>query len=81
MEQISVYGLPKRSTGAVEAHNGVLGRNIPVKGGFFKTLRALRMQDEKRFLAVETIIKSGGGEGSKKKMESQVSFTVDFMHF
>lgn len=68
-----MYGLGNRTTGAVEAHNGVMGRNLPKRGGFFTTVRSLRMQEEKKFMDIQTIIRSGGGEGSKLKLNSKVS--------
>lgn len=72
-EKISVFNIPNRSTGAVEAYNGVLGRNIPPHPHFFRFILCLRNQEWQKAKLVKMIVESGGGAGPNRKGKSKVS--------
>lgn len=72
-ENISVFNIPNRSTGAVEAYNGVLGREIPAHAHFFRFVLGLRNQEWQKAKTVKSLVQSGGATGRDRRGKSKVS--------
>lgn len=55
-----------RTTSALEAYNGVLGRQIQKKGNFFRFVETLREEEYEKSKKFEVLIESGGTVGAKR---------------
>lgn len=66
-ETISVYGLSSRTTSALEAYNGVLGKTIQSKGAFFKFVSAIRSEEFIKQRDLVQLIDSGGASSSNNR--------------
>lgn len=67
LDGISVFGTPTRTTSAVEAYNGVLGKMIPKQSNFFKFVRILQNQEFSKAREFELLANSGGALGQSKR--------------
>lgn len=70
---ISVYGLNMRTTCAIEAYNGVLGRRIMGKSNFYLFMRELLKEELAKFLEWRDNITTGGWAGIPRKNAHSVS--------
>ena len=66
---ISVFKLQSRTTSALEAYNGVLGKKVMTKGHFFKFITILQAEEFSKSAEFSMLIESGGGskKNNKKK--------------
>lgn len=74
-ESISVFGLTYRTTGSLEAFNGVLGKNIPPRAHFFRFVRHLLVQERNKAIAVNKLVESGGASFNKR-LSSKVNCSI-----
>lgn len=75
-DKISVFGIPNRSTGAVEVTNGVFGKNIPAHAHFFRFVLALRTQEWHKAKMAKSIVNSGGETCPARKGKSKVRIAL-----
>lgn len=68
-----MFDIVNRSTGAVEANNGVMGKSIPPHAHFFRFLLSLRMVEWSKAKFVKHLVASGGQTAPDKKGKSKVS--------
>lgn len=79
-EHFSLFKLTTRTTSALEAYNGVLGRLIQKRGNFFKFVEVLRDEEYEKSKNFSTLIESGGTEPLVQS--SQKQFTqIDQIRF
>lgn len=71
-----MFDLNDRTTGAAEGYNCTLGKNIEKHGEFFKFVRALLKDEEKKAYEVRVLIESGGASAHKKKAKDKVIFLI-----
>lgn len=57
---ITVHGLTSRTTNALEAYNGVLGRKIKKKGNFYAFVEEIQEEEFAKRVGFDSTIKSGG---------------------
>lgn len=57
-EHFSLFKLTTRTTSALEAYNGVLGRLIQKRGNFFKFVEVLRDEEYEKSKNVSTLTES-----------------------
>lgn len=69
-EVFSVFLKRTRTTSAVEAYNGVIGRIIQKNGNFFKFVKALIDEEFNKSRDFELLICSGGSHGTSKKKKT-----------
>lgn len=72
-ETISVFELTARTTNALEAFNGVLGKTIPKRSHFFRFVHSLLKIEREKAYEVQTLIATGGASAPVKKSSSAVS--------
>lgn len=65
-EHFSLFKLTTRTTSALEAYNGVLGRLIQKRGNFFKFVEVLRDEEYEKSKQFSILIESGGTIGAKR---------------
>lgn len=63
-----------RTTCAVEAYNGVLGRKIHHHGNFFNFVACILKQELIKSIQLRNCIESGGAETTKSKRRYKVGF-------
>lgn len=73
-ENFSVYKQNTRTTSAVEAYNGVLGRSIEKNGNFFKFINVIRNEE---FFKSRHFFMSVEGGGSLQKQRKKASAQKD----
>lgn len=66
-EKISVFNLWTRTTGALEAYNGSLGRKIIKRGHFFKFVRVLLDEEFKKSRSFDSLLQ--GRDDRRKKSD------------
>lgn len=69
---MSVFGTTTRTTSAIEAYNGVLGRIIPKHGNFFKFVKMLQNEEFSKGRELELLINSGGTYGTSRRKRSAI---------
>lgn len=65
--QISVYGRQTRTTNALEAYNGVIGRRMTKKGQFFAFLKILLHEEYIKCKEFSDLARTGGESGRKRR--------------
>lgn len=70
--KISVFKLYTRTTGALEAYNGSLGRKIISKGHFFKFVKVLLDEDYRKSKSFATLLKGRDDKRVNKGDKYQV---------
>lgn len=69
-ENFSVFKQNTRTTSAVEAYNGVLGRSIEKNGNFFKFINAIRNEEFFKCRHFSMSVESGGSLQKQRKKAS-----------
>lgn len=64
---ISVYKKSARTTNALEAYNGALGKKIAKKGHFFQFMGVLLNEESMKSHEFVNLTRSGGGSDKNKK--------------
>lgn len=72
-ERITVFDLVHRTTGSVEAYNGVLGKLIPAKSNLFQFVSKLQLHEEKKAFDANLLDTSGGESAESKKAKSTIN--------
>lgn len=66
-EKISVFKLQNRTTSALEAYNGVLGKKVVNKGNFYKFVELIQEIEFEKGRDFDLLIESGGAVVREKK--------------
>lgn len=61
-----------RTTSAIEAYNGVLGRTLPKSGNFFKFTKTIQDEEFMKSRDFEILVESGGTVGTKIRRKHSV---------
>lgn len=67
-----MFGTSTRTTSAIEAYNGVLGRMIPKHGNFFKFVSILLYEEFSKSRDLKLLIDCGGALGKVKKPRKSI---------
>lgn len=59
-KNISVFGRDSRTTSALEAYNGALGKRIKAKGDFYNFAKCLQQEEFTKMTDFKLMIESGG---------------------
>lgn len=70
VENFSVFKEATRTTSAIEAYNGVLGRMIAKTGNFFKFVKVLQSEEFSKHRDFQLLIESGGTFSQKRRKNS-----------
>lgn len=71
---ISVFGRQTRTTNALEAYNGVIGKRMPKKGQFFRFLKVLLQEEYNKCKEFSDLIRTGGETGRKRRYRVCIFF-------
>lgn len=71
-EKISVSNTSTRTTSALEAYNGILGKMIPKHGNFFKFVQVLQAEEFSKSREFEQFVSSGGSFGKPKRRKINI---------
>lgn len=74
-DKITVFDLIHRTTGSVEAYNGVLNALIPTKSNFFQFITKLQSNEQKKAFDANLLAASGGESAEAQKLKIKVSET------
>ncbi|XP_075154199.1 uncharacterized protein LOC142227589 [Haematobia irritans] len=77
---ISVYKKDIRTTSAVEAYNGVMGKLIEKNGNFFKFVEAIRKEEYFKSRSFQMLCDIGVPVKKKKKRSSKEAIITDCTH-
>lgn len=72
-EQISVFNLSTRTTASLESHNGILGKWLIKRGGFYNFVKFLLSHEYTKSREFAQLIESGGLTAPLKRRKYRVS--------